>query len=477
MKKLYSFIVAFSIFILSQSAKAQCTANFTFSIGANGNVNFTSTSVGTSSNTMYHWNFGDGSGSSSFSPVASHTYVSNGNFQVYLTIMDTLMSSSCFDTISKTISITNAICGMSANYSYFLSSGGNVFFYDASTGTAIGTTYNWAFGDGTTVAGNPNPVHTYTAGGTYNATLTITDPLSICTSTFAQTVSVTIIPCTLVSSFTYTTGASGLVNFTSTSTGTSANTVFFWDFGDGSFGNGPSTSHTYTNSNMYNVQLNVIDSVMFSCSNTSTQSVNVTNAPCIINSNFTMYKDSFIPLKWNAYPVFPANITGATWSWGDGSSTTGLYPSHTYSAAGWYNICLTVSVSCSPTGSTTCVMTNIFKMMAPNTSGMITVNVINPNASPTGIKTMEMPTASLGIFPNPNSGKFRIELSNINDDGSEVRFELYNLLGEALHSSTRDLSNGTLNEELNLSDLAPGTYFIKASTKSKTYSTKVLITR
>ena len=65
-----------------------------------------------------------------------------------------------------------------------------------------------------------------------------------------------------------------------------------------------------------------------------------------------------------------------TWDWGDGSSSTGTNPSHVYSTAGYYNICVTVTsgLGCSDTYCSN--STFIYKTGAE----MITINVITPNS-------------------------------------------------------------------------------------------------
>jgi len=60
-----------------------------------------------------------------------------------------------------------------AGFNYSVT-GYDVTFTDTSTDDGTITAWNWSFGDGGTSTGQ-NPVHTYTAGGTYTVTLTVTD--------------------------------------------------------------------------------------------------------------------------------------------------------------------------------------------------------------------------------------------------------------------------------------------------------------
>ncbi|MBK7667502.1 MAG: T9SS type A sorting domain-containing protein [Sphingobacteriaceae bacterium] len=161
-----------------------------------------------------------------------------------------------------------------------------------------------------------------------------------------------------------------------------------------------------------------------------------------------------------ALPFYNPNTIAASWNWGDGNTTVGLYPSHTYSAAGIYNICLTVTVSCTsgPITSSTCVNSNIFKMNGnEETTAMIYINVINPLAA--SIQTSSKTDISFDIFPNPNNGEVSLQISN--SPLKEVGIAIYNMIGENVYKSTLTPTNGSINAKLNLNELANGTYFIR----------------
>ena len=356
--------------------KAQCSANFTYAAGAGGNVTFTSTSLGTTSNTAYYWNFGDGGNYWAMAnPNASHLYSYNGIFNVSLTITDSL--GPCTSSIVLTVTVNNAPCVGNAAFNYNQAAGGLVNFFNNS-GVGPNGIYAWGFGDGTT-SNLVSPGHTYTLSGLYNVTLTATDQLGICSYSTVQSISVTVASCSLVAGFTYTLGAGGTVNFASTSTGTTPSTNYFWSFGDGAYGNGPNPIHTYSSNGVYNAYLTVSDSVGFFCMDSLMQTINV-NGPCFANVNFTMAKDTLaLPaIVWDAFPSYPGNIIAANWTWGDGSSTLALYPSHTYSAAGLYSICVSITVACGST-ATACSNNNIYRTSGTAESNAIAmINIINP---------------------------------------------------------------------------------------------------
>jgi PKD repeat protein len=147
-------------------------------------VQFTDTS--TNAPSSWAWNFGDGNTSTQASPV--HTYTTEGTYTVSLTVTNADGS----DSITRTDYVTvepPAPGAPSANFygssSTVGATGGGpggvpinggaplvVTFTDTSTGSP--TSWAWTFGDGGTST-LPSPQRTYSAPGTYNVTLTVTN--------------------------------------------------------------------------------------------------------------------------------------------------------------------------------------------------------------------------------------------------------------------------------------------------------------
>lgn len=115
------------------------------------------------------------------------------------------------------------------------------------------------------------------------------------------------------------------------------------------------------------------------------------------------------------------------WSWGDGTTDTGAYPSHTYATAGYYNICLgiTDSVGCTDTHC------NNFYLQKDN-NAIISIDVIpeytiniNENDDNKGI----------AIYPNPASSVLNIVLP---DNSSDYEVSVYNIPGEIIYNSAAE---------------------------------------
>jgi PKD repeat protein len=122
--------------------------------------------------------------------------------------------------------------------------------------------YSWTFGDGTTATG-ANPTKAFTAAGTYNVALTVSD-LAGLTNTKTQSVSVTAAPSGPAPHANFTASCTSLdCTFTDTSTfdAGSAFASRVWDFGDSATAANSPTTHTYaaTTLTTFTAKLTVTD--------------------------------------------------------------------------------------------------------------------------------------------------------------------------------------------------------------------------
>ena len=280
-------------------------------------VQFTDTSAGTP--TAWSWNFGDGGTSTAQNP--SHTYATAGVRTVTLTVTNASGSSS----ETRTVTVSTAL---SASFTFTPASpatGQTIQFTDTSTGTP--TSWAWNFGDGA-VSTLQNPSHGYATGGTKTVTLTVTNASGSTSTTRSIAVAAA-----LSASFTFTPAsptAGQAVQFTDTSTGSPS--IWQWSFGDGTTSTVRNPSHIFTTAGSRTVTLTVMNA---SSSNSTTRTVTVTAG---LSASFAYAPAT--PVAGQSVQFTDSSAGGPTaWSWnfGDGATSTGQNPNHTFAAAGSYH--------------------------------------------------------------------------------------------------------------------------------------------
>ncbi|MEH6558600.1 MAG: S8 family serine peptidase [Oceanicoccus sp.] len=161
------------------SANAAPTASFTTAIDTSIDsltVTFDgSRSVdGDGSIREFLWDYGDGSNGTGM--TSSHRYSTAGSYSITLTTIDNNNASDTY-VISIDLSVVVARATLSKDPN---SASVGALLFDATASEINGTTsavivsYQWDFGDGSTADG-PVVYHSYTAGRSFSATLTVTD--------------------------------------------------------------------------------------------------------------------------------------------------------------------------------------------------------------------------------------------------------------------------------------------------------------
>jgi hypothetical protein len=164
----------------SQSVTVTPRAQPTVSISAspsspavNQIVTFSVTATPTAGNaiTSVVVDFGDGNTTTLSGNVTSvqHAYSTTGTKQVTATATDTSGATGS----ASTVIIVTTTAGPTANFTFTTSSNHTVNV-DGSSSQGNGLTYLWSFGDGGTASG-VTASHPYSAAGTFNITLVVTD--------------------------------------------------------------------------------------------------------------------------------------------------------------------------------------------------------------------------------------------------------------------------------------------------------------
>jgi gliding motility-associated-like protein len=200
------------------------------------------------------------------------------------------------------------------------------------------TTWTWDFGDGTVLTNSTNqtPSHTYANTGTYNIILTAFNPSSGCPPD-VETVQVKVRD--LQGAFTTAPKAcSGTeIDFDATAAADVfpncyKGYLFYW--GDNQPPHNqesPLASHTYQQGGYFQPMLIVTDEN--GCKDTVIQEVRIYEPHAFFKSNKTY---GCVPFAVNFTDSSYADTTIVQWDWdfGDGTTSTAINPSHTFTAAG-----------------------------------------------------------------------------------------------------------------------------------------------
>jgi PKD repeat protein len=309
-------------------------------------VSFSDQSVpGSSPITEWLWDFGDGTSSVQRSPI--HEFAEAGVFDISLTVT----TAAGTDTITK-LDYINAQAGPTAAFNASTLRGTaplTVEFTDESTpGAAAISGRQWSFGD-SNISGELNPVHVYSEPGIYTVSLLVQSASGSNIHVEPAYIEVVATPDASFSALP-TAGESPLtVVFTDTSIpGTSPITSWLWDFGDGTTSDMEDPTRVYTTVGTYTVSLTVSTEegadteireslIVVREQPVADFSADVVAGPAPLTVQF---RDASDPGS--------ESITGRTWDFGDGTTSSAEDPPHTYNMPGIYTVTLNLATTSGP---------------------------------------------------------------------------------------------------------------------------------
>lgn len=300
----------------------------------------------------FQWNFGDGT--SGRGPDIAHRFSRPGTYSIVMTLVaeNGLRSSD-----NLVVRIDDPLQPAEAPVARITAPGqgqtNQPFTFDATRSTASHpmVSWQWSFGDGANANGLTVP-HSYSAPGSYNVTLTVTDDQGQ-SNTANQLI--TIIdpppigqpPVPAISGPSQ--AAAGLAVTFDGSGSQSANPIsaYVWDFGDGTTATGPQATHTFSQVGDFTVTLTVADNQGLQASTSQIITVTPKPQPQPLTANISGPTQGQVgqALTFDGQSsTSAAPLNDIQWDFGDGTTDSGnLVVNHVYQNPGNYTVLLTLA--------------------------------------------------------------------------------------------------------------------------------------
>ena len=338
-------------------------AKFSFAKDASqpNKINFTNLSYPSADVHYAKWTFGDGT--YSYDINASHVYTTSGTYTVCLIVFTSTNTAtgcqrdSCAQ-IHMEVAPPPPPCNLEANFTWYAETVhlNNIHFGNLSSHFEAHDSIWWSFGDGS-YSTEGSPIHTYANAGTYNVCIRVKkyNPTlgTSCVKEICKQVTV-LNECRLEASFTFEADATNKnkIYFKNTSTPATAAVNLLWSFGDGATSTSPNPDHTYAHTGIYNVCLRISGSTTCYREICKTIEIKEPEINCNDISKFTFTRSTVNCLEFKFTPTVQNTAWKYVWSFGDGTGSTDITPSHVYPRSGNYTVYLTVY------RSSTCVSTS-----------------------------------------------------------------------------------------------------------------------
>ena len=374
--------------------------------------------LSSSNTTGWSWEFEGGVPETSASQNPTVTYNTAGVYDV--TLIATTAAGNDEEVKMDYITVAEPA---TSDYT-FMVTGGDVTFTNTSTNA---DTYNWEFGNGD-ISMDENPVYTYTSSGSYEVVLSA---LSTCgTVTDTQTVVISLAP---VAAFTTvgspTDCAEFILEYTDASTFNPETWAWTFEGGTPTASTEQNPSVTYSSPGAYDVTLTV----------TNAQGMNTITADDYVVAQDQVtagFANTIAGLEVTFENQSSSAATSYVWDFGDGMTSTGVNPIHTYSEEGVYEITLTAIGPCNSD-----VITQTLNLYTIPTAGFTSditegCNVLTVSYSQTSSSnvtayawTFEGGTPSTSLDANPTvvynaAGTYNVELIVSNPTGSSSASEV-----------------------------------------------------
>lgn len=287
----------------------------------------------------YSWNFGDGTTATGATP--SHSYGSSGIYYVNLVVSDDEFES---PPASIAVSVYNnvpiAYLG-GVNYGekneVLTFSGSNS--YDLNNDVL---TYFWDLGDGTTANGEIIS-HSYSQSGTFTITLKVFDGEGW-SLPVTQDILIENNPPVVRHGGPYYASPNEVIQFDGTGSYDTDNDplTYRWDFGDGTTATGSTPTHQYSANGIYTVNLIVNDGEQDSVIGKTTAKISNQAPVADAGGPYTGFINQTIIFNGANSSDPDGDPLIYRWDFGDGTTGSGVAPTHVYASRGSYRVLLQV---------------------------------------------------------------------------------------------------------------------------------------
>ena len=104
-----------------------------------------------------------------------------------------------------------------------------------------------------------------------------------------------------------------------------------------------------------------------------------------------------------------------------------------------------------------------------------TLKIVSPEIVTKIINIIKNNRNLLKLFPNPTTGEFTLQ-ANV-ETGEQIRIEVFNQSGQSVLLKEDKSTNKNYTKNINLSQFSSGVYYIVLSTKTTSYTNKILLTK
>lgn len=334
--------------------------------------------------------------------------------------------------------------------------------FDAGTSTGNILQYSWQFGDGGNGSGS-SVSHTFENEGSFVVELEVVDDLG---AVDRESITVTVNspttennPPTAVISMSASIGEAPLaVQFDGSESVDSDGTIvqYHWDMGDGTTATGSQSSHIYTAAGTYTATLTVTDDggmtdrVSMPVVVSQPQSENTPPTAAIATDISEGAAPLAVIFDGSGSHDADGSIVSYVWSFGDGSTTSGISPSHTFTEPATYTVTLNVTDDAGETAGTTTtvnVLPEVVEPAIPVEAGEILVNSDWQHVGIVG--QFVNPVVIAGPLSYNGNEPAIIRVRNVDPQGFDIRIQEWNYLDgthtdEVIHYLVMEKGNYTL---------------------------------